>query len=175
VNEENMEKALERSVCGTAGLTSIYQLVDRTGDEMFSFHEHETTADSPIVVVSHGPAPFYQRPEAAKVLPGALPFTPSPLQRPQADAATRRPLRAVTSIPSPLPRHKELGLAYEAVLEEDEEGGFVATIPGLRGCVSQGDSLEEALGHLENALSGWLEVAQKRGLHIPLPDQVEAP
>ena len=81
--------------------------------------------------------------------------------------------RIVTHIGSPLPRHKELGETYIAVLEEDEEGGFVATIPALRGCISEGDNPEEALDHLRDALDGWLEVAQRRGLDIPPPDGVQ--
>jgi antitoxin HicB len=79
-------------------------------------------------------------------------------------------VRRMTEIPSPIPHHRELGLTYTAVLEEDEDGGFVATVPALRGCISQGDNQEDALAHLRDALEGWIEVAQHRGLNIPAPD-----
>ena len=63
-----------------------------------------------------------------------------------------------------------LGLGYTAVLEQEEEGGFVATLPALQGCVSQGDTQASALAHLKDALDGWIEVAQRHGLDIPPPD-----
>ena len=58
---------------------------------------------------------------------------------------------------------------YVAVLEEDEDGGFLATIPTLPGCITQGDTEQEALDRLGDALGGWITVAEKRGLHIPPP------
>jgi antitoxin HicB len=73
-------------------------------------------------------------------------------------------------IVSPLPHHQDAGLGYMAVFEEDEDGGYVATIPTLPGCVTQGDTIDDAMGHLKDALEGWIEVAQSRGLIIPPPD-----
>lgn len=57
--------------------------------------------------------------------------------------------------------------AYVAALEEDEDGVFVATLPAFRGCITQGNTEEEALQRLGDALCGWLEVAEKRGLETP--------
>ena len=64
---------------------------------------------------------------------------------------------------------------YIAVLEEDEDGGFVASVPALPGCISQGDNQEEALAYLKDALTGWIEVAQRHGLQIPPPDETPMP
>lgn len=77
--------------------------------------------------------------------------------------------RFVARIASPLPRHE--GARYRAVLEEDEDGGFVATIPALRGCIAEGEDVAETLAHLKDALRGWMDVAENRGLEIPSPSQ----
>lgn len=89
------------------------------------------------------------------------------------DMVTPAHVRIVTQIASPMPHHRQSGLAYIAVLEQDEDGGFLATIPVLPGCISQGDNQEESLAYLKDALEGWIEVAQRRGLHIPPPDGVQ--
>lgn len=97
-------------------------------------------------------------------------FTPPARQFAIDDTVIPPRVRVITRIASPIPYHRQSGLAYIAVLEEDEDDGFVATIPALRGCISQGDSQDEALTHLKDALKGWIEVAQRHGLQIPLPD-----
>ncbi len=71
---------------------------------------------------------------------------------------------------SPISEHQEAGLAYIAVFESDEEGGYTATIPTLPGCITEGESLEEIYCYLQDALEGWIKVAQDRGLEIPDPD-----
>jgi predicted RNase H-like HicB family nuclease len=73
-------------------------------------------------------------------------------------------------INSPIPEHKERGLGYLAILESDEDGGFTATIPTLKGCISEGDTFDDAKKHLNDALLGWIQVAQDMGLQIPEPD-----
>lgn len=77
-------------------------------------------------------------------------------------------MRVATFLSSP----QALWGQYMAVLEMDETGGFVATVPTLPGCITEGDNLEETLGYLKDALKGWLEVAQKEGLDVPPPDRV---
>ncbi|MHB1927494.1 MAG: type II toxin-antitoxin system HicB family antitoxin [Leptospirillum sp.] len=48
-------------------------------------------------------------------------------------------------------------MEYPVILEKDEEeGGFVATCPILRGCVSQGETEEEALENIRDAISLYL-------------------
>ena len=48
-------------------------------------------------------------------------------------------------------------LKYPVVLEPEEiDGGFVVHCPELKGCWSQGESVEEALHNIEDAISGWL-------------------
>jgi len=48
-------------------------------------------------------------------------------------------------------------MKFKIVLEKDEEGGFVATVPSLPGCVSQGETEEEALANIKEAISLHME------------------
>ncbi len=45
---------------------------------------------------------------------------------------------------------------FTVIVEPDEEGGFVAHCPELKGCWSQGETLEETLHNVADAISGWL-------------------
>jgi predicted RNase H-like HicB family nuclease len=55
------------------------------------------------------------------------------------------------------------------LFEPAEEGGYVVTVPALPGCVTQGETLEEARAMAQEAITGYLEVLQKHGQPIP-PD-----
>ena len=56
----------------------------------------------------------------------------------------------------------ELIISWSA---EDEL--FIAEVPELPGCMAHGDSREEALRNAEDAISLWIEVAERRGRPIP--------
>jgi predicted RNase H-like HicB family nuclease len=43
------------------------------------------------------------------------------------------------------------------VLEEQEEGGYTAYVPSLKGCISEGDSKEEAIKNIKEAVELYLE------------------
>jgi len=62
-----------------------------------------------------------------------------------------------------------LGLRYPVTLVPEAEGGYTATINDLPGCVSVGETAEEALSMIEDAQRLWLEVAYEHGDEIPLP------
>ena len=47
-------------------------------------------------------------------------------------------------------------MQFNAIIEHDQDG-FFAYIPALKGCVSQGDTLEEALSNIKEALELYLE------------------
>ena len=51
----------------------------------------------------------------------------------------------------------EQRLNYDVVLEPSEEGGYTVYVPALRGCVSEGDSEEEALENIKDAIMLWLD------------------
>jgi antitoxin HicB len=60
---------------------------------------------------------------------------------------------------------------YKVFFEADaEDGGFVVTIPTLRGCITEADSFENAFEFIKDALEGWIAIAQEKGLEIPSPD-----
>lgn len=62
------------------------------------------------------------------------------------------------------------------VWEDEEDGGYVVECPALPGCVSQGDTVEETLENIKDAIQGWLEVASERGepeTKIPFAREIE--
>ena len=46
---------------------------------------------------------------------------------------------------------------FRVVLEPSEEGGFTAVVPALPGCISEGDTREEALANVREAITLYLE------------------
>ena len=58
-------------------------------------------------------------------------------------------------------------LKYTVVFEPAEEGGYVASVPALPGCMSQGDTFEEAVKMIKDAISGYLAVLKDKGEEIP--------
>ena len=53
------------------------------------------------------------------------------------------------------------------IIEQDEDGRFVATCPTLPGCVSQGDTRDQARTNITDAISGYLESLRKHNEPIP--------
>lgn len=62
---------------------------------------------------------------------------------------------------------------YEVVLISEQEGGFSVTVPALPGCVSQGETREEALAMIREAIEGYLESLQAHDDPIPGPVEIE--
>jgi antitoxin HicB len=63
-----------------------------------------------------------------------------------------------------------MALPYRIELIPDpEDGGYVVRIPDLPGCMSQGDTVEEAMEMIRDAQRGWLTVALEHGDSIPQP------
>ena len=57
-------------------------------------------------------------------------------------------------------------------LQEDEGGGWLAEIPDLPGCMSDGDTPEEAVHNVLSAQEAWLTVQRERGRGVPRPTVV---
>lgn len=58
-------------------------------------------------------------------------------------------------------------LKYTAVFEPDKEvGGYTVTIPALPGCISEGDTFEDALENIQEAAELYVEVMQERQQEI---------
>lgn len=62
-----------------------------------------------------------------------------------------------------------LNLQYPVILYPDPEGGYVAQIKDLPGCLTQGETLEETVANLNEARELWIETAYEAGDDIPLP------
>lgn len=63
------------------------------------------------------------------------------------------------------PRSKKNVLSFSVVYEADPEGGYIAYIPSLPGCHTQGETLEEAERNLKEAATVYLEdVLAERGV-----------
>ena len=60
-------------------------------------------------------------------------------------------------------------LKYDAVFEEQEVGGYTVTVPVLPGCISEGDTFEEAKSNISEAITVYLESLLMDGEEIPDP------
>ena len=59
-------------------------------------------------------------------------------------------------------------MRYTVVLSADvEEGGYVAECPAIPGCISEGDSIEDALANIREAIEGCLESLAARNEPMP--------
>lgn len=61
-------------------------------------------------------------------------------------------------------------MRYRIVLEQDEDGIYVAECPSLPGCVSQGNTREEAVTNIKDAMAGYL--ASLKAHNEPIPPSI---
>ncbi len=63
-------------------------------------------------------------------------------------------------------------LDYAVIIEplaREYGGGFVATVPDLPGCMSDGETAEQALANIRDAINAWIEEARALGRPVPAP------
>jgi predicted RNase H-like HicB family nuclease len=68
-------------------------------------------------------------------------------------------------------------LEYAVLIEPlstDDGGGFLATVPDLPGCMSDGETPEEALANVRDAVDAWIEEARVLGRPVPAPSRHRA-
>lgn len=53
------------------------------------------------------------------------------------------------------------------LIPDAEDGGFTATVPTLPGCVTEGDTLAEALDHARDAIRLYIEDLESQGEPVP--------
>jgi predicted RNase H-like HicB family nuclease len=53
-------------------------------------------------------------------------------------------------------------MKIRAIIHAAEEGGYWAEVPALPGCITEGDTMEEVMANLKDAIEGWLDVANSR-------------
>jgi len=58
-------------------------------------------------------------------------------------------------------------MRYRVLIETDEDGMFVAEVPSLPGCISQGKTRAEAIVNAKEAIAAYLESLQKHGEPVP--------
>jgi predicted RNase H-like HicB family nuclease len=61
-------------------------------------------------------------------------------------------------------------MRYTVVLEQEADGGYVANVPALPGCVSQGDNRAQALANIREAIQLYVEDCRDAG--DPIPSEV---
>jgi len=63
-------------------------------------------------------------------------------------------------------------LDFKVLIEPDETGGYVVSCPSLSGCFSQGDTIEEAIENIKEAIELCLEDMKEHGEPIPATSHV---
>ena len=63
-------------------------------------------------------------------------------------------------------------MKYPVVIYPATEGGYVAEVPSLKGCLAQGDTIDPCLTELETVIELWLETAKKNKLKIPTASSI---
>lgn len=71
----------------------------------------------------------------------------------------------------PVKRKSKKVCKYTAFFEPAEGGGYVVYVPSLPGCVTQGETFEEAVKMAKDAIKGYLAVLRKD--HDPIPVEQE--
>jgi predicted RNase H-like HicB family nuclease len=56
---------------------------------------------------------------------------------------------------------------FRVLIDQDEDGVFVAQVPSLPGCVTQGSTRQEAVSNAQEAIAAYLESLNERGEPIP--------
>ena len=62
-------------------------------------------------------------------------------------------------------------LTFNVIFEPAEEGGYIVSVPSLPGCMTQGETFEEAKEMIKDAIGGYVQVMLEDG--EPLPQESE--
>ncbi len=61
-------------------------------------------------------------------------------------------------------------MKYRVVIRPAKEGGFVASVPALEGCFTQGETIEEVRRNIREAIEAYIE--SLRMDHLPIPEDI---
>ncbi len=64
-------------------------------------------------------------------------------------------------------------MKFKVVLEAQDEGGYTVYVPALPGCVSQGETAEEAMANIREAIDIYLESLKERKVVLPRIEERE--
>ncbi len=59
---------------------------------------------------------------------------------------------------------------YTVIIEKGRESGYVAYVPALKGCVSQGETRAEAVDNIKEAIEAYVEALLEDGLPVPIEE-----
>lgn len=62
---------------------------------------------------------------------------------------------------SPIRSLNGMSRVFHVLIEQDEDGGYIGKVPELQGCLSQGDTLDELMKNIREAIELCLEVQEK--------------
>lgn len=62
---------------------------------------------------------------------------------------------------------------FRVILDPNELGGYTVTVPALPGCISEGDTKEEALANIQEAIELYIESLQGDGEAVPTEEGME--
>jgi len=63
-------------------------------------------------------------------------------------------------------------LNYRIRLEKEEEGGYTVIVPALKGCITFGETVEQAIEMAREAIEGYIETLIELGKEIPTDNDV---
>jgi len=63
---------------------------------------------------------------------------------------------------------KQTRMRYTVLMDKNESGGYTVTVPSLPGCISQGDTCDEALKNIEEAITGYIETLKLLKKPVPV-------
>ena len=66
---------------------------------------------------------------------------------------------------------KSASYEYSVFLLRAEEGGYIVNVPALPGCMTQGETVEEAISMAKEAIDLYLETLVERGKEIPVEEE----
>ncbi|WP_181391536.1 type II toxin-antitoxin system HicB family antitoxin [Methanospirillum stamsii] len=61
-------------------------------------------------------------------------------------------------------------LRYTVLIEKNEDDGYTVTVTSLPGCISEGDTWDDAIANITEAIEGYLDVLDE--LHKPIPVEI---
>ncbi len=62
---------------------------------------------------------------------------------------------------------------FRVILDRNEMGGYTVTVPALPGCISEGDTKDEALSNIQEAIELYIDSLQADGEPIPTEEGME--
>ncbi len=62
-------------------------------------------------------------------------------------------------------------MQFTVIIDRDEDGVWIAECPAIPGCLSQGQTREEALANVKEAIAACLEVRAERGMPLTVETQ----